>query len=163
MSSTSQLKKQYKKTPPPLLSGGEMDSKFVLRISRKRNVNAILRTARNILEKYQRVDLRAMGGAVSFVVKLANQLVNESHGTLQSHVRTYSVPVNIQLPSCHIEIDGTSNKKQSVDASSPASSSSSSSSTTSSISEATETKSNAPKNEIKYNSALSIIVFSGDL
>ena len=117
-----------KTTTPPLLSGGEMDSKHILRVSRKRNSKATLRTAYKLIERHDRVDIRTMGAAVVLGIQLANQLVEESQGTLQSHVRTYSVPVNVQLPSGHVTGAGAAETKE------------------------------AQQEQIRYNSALSIVV-----
>jgi hypothetical protein len=83
-----------------------------------------------------------MGAAVKLGVQLANQLVAESDGLLQSHVRTYSVPVNMKLPTGHVT---TINMQEQP------------TSTTSTSTAVSAT------NEVKYNSALSIIVFSGAL
>jgi hypothetical protein len=130
------------KTTPPLLSGGEMDNPYVLRISRKRNIKATIRTAHKIIQQHGRVDIRCMGAAVKLGVQLANQLVAESDGLLQSHVRTYSVPVNMKLPTGHVT---TINMQEQP------------TSTTSTSTAVSAT------NEVKYNSALSIIVFSGAL
>ena len=130
------------KTTPPLLSGGEMDNPYVLRISRKRNIKATIRTAHKIIQQHGRVDIRCMGAAVKLGVQLANQLVAESDGLLQSHVRTYSVPVNMKLPTGHVTTINMQEQPTS----------------TTSTSTAVSTT-----NEVKYNSALSIIVFSGAL
>jgi hypothetical protein len=130
------------KSTPPLLSGGEMDNPYVLRISRKRNIKATIRTAHKIIQQHGRVDIRCMGAAVKLGVQLANQLVAESDGLLQSHVRTYSVPVNMKLPTGHVT---TINMQEQP------------TSTTSTSTAVSAT------NEVKYNSALSIIVFSGAL
>jgi len=86
---------------PPLLLGGEMDQPFVVRVTKKRNQAATLRTSRRTIEKHDRVDLRAMGAAVALCVEMANKLVNTSHGELRSHARTYSVPVNVPMPTGH--------------------------------------------------------------
>ena len=130
------------KSTPPLLSGGEMDNPYVLRISRKRNIKATIRTAHKIIQQHGRVDIRCMGAAVKLGVQLANQLVAESDGLLQSHVRTYSVPVNMKLPTGPVT---TINMQEQP------------TSTTSTSTAVSAT------NEVKYNSALSIIVFSGAL
>ena len=130
------------KTTPPLLSGGEMDNPYVLRVSRKRNIKATIRTAHKIIQQHGRVDIRCMGAAVKLGVQLANQLVAESDGLLQSHVRTYSVPVNMKLPTGHVTTINMQEQPTS----------------TTSTSTAVSTT-----NEVKYNSALSIIVFSGAL
>ena len=130
------------KTTPPLLSGGEMDNPYVLRVSRKRNIKATIRTAHKIIQQHGRVDIRCMGAAVKLGVQLANQLVAESDGLLQSHVRTYSVPVNMKLPTGHVTTSNTPEQPTS----------------TTSTSTAVSTT-----NEVKYNSALSIIVFGGAL
>ena len=121
---------------PPLLSGGEMDAPGVLRVSRKRNRHATLRTAQKFIQKYGRVDMRSMGAAISRNVELANQLVEESHDTLIVHVRTYSVPINVAMPCGHF---------------SDANMSTSSSQQT--LGKVASTKTNT-----KYNSAISIVV-----
>tara|TARA_B110000091_G_C13381846_1_gene296480 strand:+ start:83 stop:520 length:438 start_codon:yes stop_codon:yes gene_type:complete len=139
------------KTTPPLLSGGEMDNPYVLRVSRKRNIKATIRTAHKIIQQHGRVDIRCMGAAVKLGVQLANQLVAESDGLLQSHVRTYSVPVNMKLPTGHVTTTTAATTPSTINTPEQPTS-------TTSTSTAVSTT-----NEVKYNSALSIIVFSGAL
>lgn len=86
-----------------LLSGGEMDQPCVLRVSRKKSILATIRTAQKILQTYKRVDIRAMGAAITYAIEVSNALVQNSlTDLLQTHVRTYvrdtTVPISSTIP-----------------------------------------------------------------
>tara|TARA_B100000795_G_scaffold253586_1_gene223858 strand:- start:67 stop:471 length:405 start_codon:yes stop_codon:yes gene_type:complete len=132
---------------PPLLSGGEMDQPYVLRLSRRRYQEATIRTAQKILQTYKRVDIRAMGAAITYAIEVSNALVQNSlTDLLQTHVRTYSIPMNGSLPTGHISDHNGASSTASV-----------------ALTSTSIAKKKPNDSLMKYGSGISIIVYSGDL
>ena len=83
-------------TELPLMRGGEMEEKFVLKLSRKQPFAAARRRAEKMIDRFGMVDIRALGAALPLAVTLAAEMAGASAGKLQVHTRTYSAPKGLK-------------------------------------------------------------------